>query len=109
MPLYSGDAAVDGIMSAVLLRDCGSDSYCICCILRALKTSRKHHTQLKYVRRLEYNKKELEKLDMDDLNKFRWSRPACRIPVLVVHRSRTWYGREKLKHDVEDELEELFE
>lgn len=47
---------------------------------------REHHTQLKYIRRLEQNELSLRKLDIDELNKERWNRPTWRWPILLRHK-----------------------
>ena len=57
----------------------------VLCACIALCTSRMHHTQLKYIRRLEYNKETLTELYLDELNKERWERSPYRFPVLRTH------------------------
>jgi len=76
------------------------------CLIRSLRNARKHHTQPKYIHQLENNKDDLIRLDIDELNELRWQRSRWRVPILRVHRNRTWYGRQKFKEDVEAELED---
>jgi hypothetical protein len=74
----------------------------IVCMCISLRTSRKHHTQLKYIRRLEYNKEELDKLDLDELNEERWQRPTYRFNVLRVHgRFRQLWCCRTPKHELD--------
>jgi len=64
---------------------------CILCCLGSLRTMRKHHTQLMYIRRLEYNKDDLMQLNIDDVNEARWKRADHCIQGF---RSKTWYLKE---------------
>jgi pimeloyl-ACP methyl ester carboxylesterase len=57
----------------------------IFCVVYALKVSRKHHTQLMYIHRLDGDKETLSQLFLDDLNARRWERPRWRVPVLLSH------------------------
>jgi hypothetical protein len=59
-----------------------------CGLIRALKISRHHHTQLKYMKRLEMNKDDLEQITIDDMNRLRFERPKWRIPVLRANKLR---------------------
>jgi hypothetical protein len=74
----------------------------LCCVVRALKVSRKHHTQLKYIRRLENNKDTLETLNIDSLNEKRFDMPRWRIPVLHVERGTSCPQRRNKEEEVED-------
>ena len=58
-----------------------------CCAYKILKKSRMHHTQLKYIHRVEFCKDELEKLDLDELNNERFGRSAYRSRVLAKHKT----------------------
>jgi hypothetical protein len=59
-----------------------------CGLIRALKRSRHHHTQLKYMDCLEMNKDDLEQVIIDEMNRLRFERPKWRIPVLRANRLR---------------------
>ena len=52
------------------------------CLYKTMTTSRKHHTQLKYLERLDAGREDLETLTLDELNERRWKRPRWRVPIL---------------------------
>jgi hypothetical protein len=62
---------------------------CYCC--RSAKDARQHHTQLKYFRRLQRYKPDLEQLHLDQLNKVRWKQNRWRVPVLHTFSQHQMY------------------
>lgn len=67
------------------------------CIFKTLRVSRQHHTQVKYLTRLDYSQSDLERYYLDELNEMRWSRPRLRAPILHIYSNRTWYGKKMKK------------
>ena len=64
----------------------------ICCYsYRAIKNSRQHHTQLKYIERLQHIKPDLEQQHLDKLNERRWRKSRWRVPVLHTYSERYGY------------------
>ena len=57
-----------------------------------MKRSRQHHTQLKYIRRIEFSQKELNGLYVDSLNEERFgARTYCLSRTLVKVKTKNKY------------------